>query len=174
MGPWMLPDAIAPNSKTIISGHVEIGASYKLRHVISSIKIHSSKRSTRSREVLRVNALTPGQNSRHFADDVWNLVSCMRIVVFLFNLLKFVPRVHESWNLFPLIQLTMRQCFEYLLGTKHAISHSLKRKSLHFDEMFITGCTGSCQNDNFQCSQWWKFRQNDDIFVSVLHEPMTA
>ena len=33
--------------------------------------------------------------------------------------------------------------------------------------MFITGCTGSCQNDNFQCSQWWKFRQNDDIFVSV-------
>ena len=45
---------------------------------------------------------------------------------------------------------------------------SLKRKSLHFDEMFITGCTGSCQNDNFQCSQWWKFRQNDDIFVSVM------
>ena len=47
---------------------------------------------------------------------------------------------------------------------------TLKRKSLHFDEMFITGCTGSCQNDNFQCSQWWKFRQNDDIFVSVLIE----
>ena len=45
--------------------------------------------------------------------------------------------------------------------------YALKRKSLHFDEMFITGCTGSCQNDNFQCSQWWKFRQNDDIFVSV-------
>ena len=47
---------------------------------------------------------------------------------------------------------------------------ALKRKSLHFDEMFITGCTGSCQNDNFQCSQWWKFRQNDDIFVSVRIE----
>ena len=44
---------------------------------------------------------------------------------------------------------------------------SLKRKCLHFDEIFITGCTESCQNDNFQCSQWWKFRQNDDIFVSV-------
>ena len=37
--------------------------------------------------------------------------------------------------------------------------------------MFITGCTGSCQNDNFQCSQWWKFRQNDDIFVSVSCAP---
>ena len=33
--------------------------------------------------------------------------------------------------------------------------------------MFITGCTGSCQNDNIQCSQWWKFRQNDHICVSV-------
>ena len=51
---------------------------------------------------------------------------------------------------------------------------TLKRKCLHFDEIFITGCTGSCQNDNFQCSQWLKFRQNDDIFVSVklLPEPI--
>ena len=48
------------------------------------------------------------------------------------------------------------------------VTHSLKRKCLHFDEIFVTGCTGSCQNDNFQCSQWLKFRQNDDIFVSVL------
>ena len=46
--------------------------------------------------------------------------------------------------------------------------YSLKRKCRHFDEILITGCTGSCQNDNFQCSQWLKFRQNDDIFVSVL------
>ena len=45
-------------------------------------------------------------------------------------------------------------------------THTLKLECLHFDEIFITGCTGSCQNDNFQCSQWWKFRQND-IFVSV-------
>ena len=27
------------------------------------------------------------------------------------------------------------------------------------------------QNDNFQCSQWLKFRQNDDIFVSVHVQP---
>ena len=25
-------------------------------------------------------------------------------------------------------------------------------KYCHFDEIFITDCTGSCQNDNFQCS----------------------
>ena len=47
-----------------------------------------------------------------------------------------------------------------------------KRKCLHFDEIIITGCTGSCQSDNFQCSQWWKFRQNDDIFVSVKRNPI--
>ena len=45
---------------------------------------------------------------------------------------------------------------------------SLKRKCRHFDEIFITGCTGSCHFDNFQCSQWWKFHQNEDISVSVL------
>ena len=46
----------------------------------------------------------------------------------------------------------------------------LKRKCLHFDEIFITGCTESCQNDNFRCSQWWNFHQNDDIFVSVSNQ----
>ena len=45
---------------------------------------------------------------------------------------------------------------------------SLKRKCRHFDEIWITGCTGSCHFDNFQCSQWWKFHQNEDISVSVL------
>ena len=45
---------------------------------------------------------------------------------------------------------------------------SLKRKCHHFDESFITGCTESCHFDNFRCSQWWRFHQNDDIFVSVL------
>ena len=47
---------------------------------------------------------------------------------------------------------------------------TLKRKCSHFDEIqFITACTGSCQNDNFQCSQWWKYNQNDYISISVNH-----
>ena len=44
---------------------------------------------------------------------------------------------------------------------------TLKRKCCHFDEILITDCTESCHFDNFRCSQWWKFRQNDHIFVSV-------
>ena len=44
---------------------------------------------------------------------------------------------------------------------------TLKRKCSHFDEIFITGCTESCHFDNFRCSQWWRFRQNEDISVSV-------
>ena len=47
-------------------------------------------------------------------------------------------------------------------------SSSLKWKCHHFDEILITGCAGSCHFDNFQCSQWLKFHQNDDIFVSVI------
>ena len=47
---------------------------------------------------------------------------------------------------------------------------SLKRKCRHFDEIVISGCTESCQNDNFQCSQWRKFHQNNIsawVFVPV-------
>ena len=50
---------------------------------------------------------------------------------------------------------------------------TLKRKCRHFDEIFITGCTGSCHFDNFQCSQWWKFHQNEDISVSVIAHNQT-
>ena len=66
---------------------------------------------------------------------------------------KMFPFVTSSWEV------------QVLNSVMHC--PALKRKCLHFDEIFITGCTGSCQNDNFQCSQWLKFRQNDDIFVSV-------
>ena len=38
-------------------------------------------------------------------------------------------------------------------GIQIVIEITLKRKCLHFDEIFITGCTESCQNDNFRCSQ---------------------
>ena len=55
----------------------------------------------------------------------------------------------------------------YFLATGTIHDRSLKRKCCHFDEIFITGCTESCHFDNFRCSQWWRFHQNDDIFVSV-------
>ena len=36
------------------------------------------------------------------------------------------------------------------------IIHRHSQKCCHFDEIFIIGCTGGCQNDNFHCSQWRK------------------
>ena len=45
---------------------------------------------------------------------------------------------------------------------------SLIRKCRHCDEIIITDCTGSCHFDNFRCSRWWKFHQNDNISVSVV------
>ena len=43
---------------------------------------------------------------------------------------------------------------------------TLERECRHFDEIFVTGCTESCQNDNLRCNQGRKFHQNN-IFVSV-------
>ena len=44
---------------------------------------------------------------------------------------------------------------------------SRTRKCCHFDEIFITACTGSCQFDNPWCNRSRKVRQND-ISVSVI------
>ena len=35
----------------------------------------------------------------------------------------------------------------------HISRYTLKQKRHHFDDIFITGCTGSCHFDYFQCSQ---------------------
>ena len=47
------------------------------------------------------------------------------------------------------------------------ISWTLKRQCCHFDEIFVSGCTRGFHFDKFVCSQLWKFRQNDHIFVFV-------
>ena len=47
-------------------------------------------------------------------------------------------------------------CTSYV-ADKATISTSLKQKCRRFDEIFITGGTKSCQNDNFRCSQWLNF-----------------
>ena len=37
----------------------------------------------------------------------------------------------------------------------------------HIDNLFVTGCTWGCQNDNLRCSQWREGCQYDDLLVSV-------
>ena len=50
------------------------------------------------------------------------------------------------------------------------VAYTLKRKCRHIDEIVIIDCTGSCHFDNFQCSRWWQFYQNEHISVTVyLH-----
>ena len=46
---------------------------------------------------------------------------------------------------------------------------SLKRNCRHFNEIFSTGLSGNCHFHNFRFSQWWKFRQNDKISISVVN-----
>ena len=43
-----------------------------------------------------------------------------------------------------------------------------QRSTFTETEIFITGCTRSCHFGNFQCSQWWTFHQNYEIFVLAL------
>ena len=44
------------------------------------------------------------------------------------------------------------------------------RKCSHFDGIFIICFIRSYQNDNLQCSKWRKFRQNNNISVSVISQ----
>ena len=47
---------------------------------------------------------------------------------------------------------------------------SLERKCPRFDGIFATDCSRSCHFDNFRYNQWRKFRQTENISVSVYHE----
>ena len=40
------------------------------------------------------------------------------------------------------------------------------RKMFPFDDVILSGCTGNCHVDDFQCSEWRKLPTNEDIFVS--------
>ena len=42
-----------------------------------------------------------------------------------------------------------------------SVQHTSPQRKYQFEEIFATGCTGSCQYDNFQ--SWRKFRQDNDI-----------
>ena len=86
----------------------------------------------------------------------WETV-CVKYFPLIFYQIYLI-RLCFSWLKPPLLGRIILYILNYgicFILLKH---HALKRKC-HFDKIFITGCTESCQNDNFQCSQWWKFRQ---------------
>ena len=66
-----------------------------------------------------INILRPKQDGRHFADNISNAFSSMKIAAFWF---KF------HWNMLARAQLTIIQhCFRQWLGTEHATSHYLNQ-----------------------------------------------
>ena len=107
-------------------------------------------------------------NSPQQEQNVWELLRTYRLYTetkmssFWWNFHHWLHWKLSKW------QLPVQPVIKISSKWRHFRFRTLKRKCLHFDEIFITGFTGSCQNDNFQCSQWLKFRQNDDIFVSVF------
>ena len=55
----------------------------------------------------------------------------------------------------------------FLLFCYVTMRETLKKKYRHFDKIVNVGCTWSRQNENFQCSQWWKFRHNGDSSIAI-------
>ena len=47
------------------------------------------------------------------------------------------------------------------------VCNTLKTNGRHIDNLFVTGCTWGCPNDNLGCSQWREGCQYDDLLGSV-------
>ena len=84
-----------------------------------------------------------------------HMASCVLFVVF-FAVFIWFDYQYPSWLL---------QCHRIILTI--AIVLALIRTYRHIDEIFVTGCNGSCQNSNFQCTKWRQIRQYDNVFVST-------
>ena len=97
--------------------------------------------------------------------DICNF-SVVIFVILPFMNLKFVgtwaPTAKIIWDI---------PVFSVLNVLKMQPQHNpaMKWKCHHFGEVFNTGCTRSCQRNKYQCSQWQKFHQNDDISISLLN-----
>ena len=78
---------------------------------------------------------------------------------------KFICTEHTMWSTWetclPCKWIYLHQGFvintvmygEYWFYWHKACLMYKELKQCHFDKIFITGCTGSCHFDNFQCSQ---------------------
>ena len=94
---------------------------------------------------------------------------CSLVLSYRFVIGVYIPRMRDTVCVsfvcvLVLNWLILRVCF---IITSAEIGHSLKRKC-HFHEIFVTGRTESCHNDNFQCSLWRNFHQNGNISVSMF------
>ena len=60
------------------------------------------------------------------------------------------------------------QCHDGTVAHTHWVGNTLKWNYCYFDEIFITGCTGSCHFDNLRCSQWLKLHFHSSVSAKVM------
>ena len=97
--------------------------------------------------------------------------------VFLtFSLRHTETRLSFWQNVHHCLRQMLYENFVMKMTTFLFINRYDKRKGRHFDKFVISvqEDVNWCQNDNFQCRRWWKFRQNDNIFASVHGDPRGA
>ena len=84
-----------------------------------------------------------------------------------------LPRTHHHWQVLGVTWWSSAHYWQHHTSFCYwRIAMGIHRLLVicrHLGEIFIIGCTENCQNDNFRCSQSWKF-QDDHIFVSVVVE----
>ena len=82
---------------------------------------------------------------------------------------KFISETSQSYKT-SITKLYVSGVYQYMAYIENMwwmMDFILKWKHCHFDTIFVTGCSWSWQNDNFQCIHRLKFHQNDVIPASV-------
>ena len=108
-----------------------------------------------------------GHSSTHFLTHLVSWLSKYDEVLKRCNVFKCHPTLFLTARDASSISFTSDKLGRTIYNMQYPkLSHPRKRKC-HLDEIFVTGCTGSCHLNNFKCSQKRNFRHNVGISVSM-------
>ena len=115
--------------------------------------------------------------------DMLNIENTLKL-----DILKFYYKTHSMYGFSSSVKQYYLYASYWLLHHKLLCMSSIKsiyvlskiEKDTHWNRhvtiliSFVTSCTGGCQNNNFQCSQWWRFGRSDEVSVSVMCDATRA
>ena len=89
--------------------------------------------------------------------------------------LRFGTHTVKWWIQWDGSRIYSSKCGKFAMPWFNTLCRELSFRKLwplkgrrRFEALFVSGCTWRCSFDNFRCSQWWKFHQNN-IWVAVLY-----
>ena len=139
---------------------------------IKSIIIHYTSDIITETEMMSLwwnfNTLRPRQNGRHFVEDIFKCIFLNEDARISLQIsLKFVPTVQIN-NIPALVQIMAW----HRPGAKPLSEPMMVRLLTHIcvtrPQWVNHWLPWKLSKWRFQCSQWWQFHQDNDIFVSVI------